>query len=123
MHTVEATAYYSCGLLAVPFGCHPAIPLAIMIDAGVGAWLGHGGFDFPGTGNYYHHIHHVAFDANFGTDNVPIDWLMGTFAATEEAAEDLWQNEKVGMKNNPTTLHVSRKEEEASVKKIKIKQS
>ena len=117
MHPIEATGYYSCCFLAVPFGCHPAIPLAIMIDAGVGAWLGHGGFNFPGTGDYFHHIHHVAFDANFGTSNIPIDWLMGTFAATEDDVHDIWRGDKVGMKNNKTSVHKSRKDQ---VDKIKI---
>ena len=110
MHPIEATAYYSCGFVAVLFRCHPAIPLAIMIDAGVGAWLGHGGFDFPGSGNYYHHIHHMTFDANFGTDNVPIDWLLGTFASTESDVNKIWKNEKVGMANNPYPVHASRNE-------------
>merc|ERR1739845_229973 len=61
MHPVEATMYYSAGFIAIPFGCHPIIPVAIIIDCGVGAWLGHGGFVFPGTGDYYHHIHHTTF--------------------------------------------------------------
>ena len=108
MHPIEATTYFTCALLALPFGCHPAIPLAILIDAGVGSWLGHGGFEFPGTGHYFHHIHHTTFDANFGTENFPFDYLFGTFAATEEDVNKIWKNEKVGLKHNPTGIHASR---------------
>lgn len=66
MHPVESTIYYSACVMALPFGCHPAIPLGIIIDCGIGAWLGHGGFVFPGTGNVYHQIHHLTFDCNYG---------------------------------------------------------
>ena len=83
---------------------------------GVCAWLGHGGFDFPGSGNYYHHIHHTAFDANFGTDNVPIDWLLGTFASTEDDITHIWSEKDVGMKGNPYPVHQSRKDLATKVK-------
>ena len=45
---------------------HIAVPLALIIDCGFAAWLGHGGFIFPGTGDYYHNIHHTHFDCNYG---------------------------------------------------------
>ena len=45
---------------------HVAVPLALIIDCGFAAWLGHGGFIFPGTGDYYHNIHHTHFDCNYG---------------------------------------------------------
>jgi len=44
MHWFEATAYYSASLMIVPFSVSPVIPLACIIDCGVGAWLGHDGF-------------------------------------------------------------------------------
>ena len=91
LHPVEAIIYFAACFLAIPFGCHPAIPLAIIIDSKVTAWLGHGGFVFPGTGDYFHHIHHTTFDSNYGTSNVPLDWLFGSFAATEDDVKKLWQ--------------------------------
>merc|ERR1712087_1045074 len=54
MHPVESTAYYSALALAWPFSCNPIVPLAILIDCAVGAWLGHTGFAFPGTGDIFH---------------------------------------------------------------------
>ena len=110
MHPVEATIYYSSCFLAIPFGCHPAIPLGIIFDCAVAAWLGHGGFVFPGTGDYFHHIHHTTFDCNYGTSNVPIDWLVGSFAATESDVKEIWKKngQRVGREGNVTKVHASR---------------
>lgn len=91
MHPIESTMYYACSFLALPFGCHPIIPVAMILDAGIGAWLGHGGFIFPGTGDMYHTIHHLVFDANYGTPNIPLDWMFGTFAATQDDVKGIWQ--------------------------------
>lgn len=91
MHPVEAFIYYSACFLALPFGCHPAVFLAIILDLGIAAHIGHSGYVFPGTGDYYHHIHHMTFDANFGNPNVPLDFLMGTFAATEDDVQKIWK--------------------------------
>ena len=46
------------------------MPLALIIDCGFAAWLGHGGFIFPGTGDYYHNIHHTHFDCNYGQGHI-----------------------------------------------------
>lgn len=90
MHPVESTVYYSAAFICIPFGCHPVIPAAIVIDAGIAAWLGHTGFVFPGTGDWYHNVHHMFFDANYGTPNVPIDWFLGTFSATGYDIKKIW---------------------------------
>jgi len=94
MHPVESTLYYTAALLAIPFGCNPVIPVALLIDCGIAAWLGHSGFVFPGTGDYYHSIHHTNFDANYGTSNVPLDYWFGTFAKNEDAVADIWIKSK-----------------------------
>ena len=45
MHVVEATLYYSAGMVPVLVaGLHPVVALAWIIDCAVGAWLGHDGF-------------------------------------------------------------------------------
>lgn len=58
MHPVESTIYYTGMCLAWPFGCHPIVSVALLLDLGIGAWLGHSGFVEPGSGNVYHTIHH-----------------------------------------------------------------
>ena len=57
MHPVESTLYYSAGFLALPFGLHPVFALGIVIDCGVGAWLGHDGFQWPGNADLAHYLH------------------------------------------------------------------
>ena len=44
MHPVEATLYYSAGVLPALFGLHPALALGCIADCAFGAWLGHDGF-------------------------------------------------------------------------------
>lgn len=90
MHPVESTMYYAACMLTWPFACHPIASLGIIIDCGIAAWLGHSGFVFPGTGDVYHQIHHTVFDCNYGTANVPVDWLFGTFAASYDDVKKIW---------------------------------
>jgi sterol desaturase/sphingolipid hydroxylase (fatty acid hydroxylase superfamily) len=107
MHWFEATAYYSASLCIVPFGVNPAIPLACIIDCGVGAWLGHDGFSFPGSTDVFHMRHHTSFDCNYGAQHVPIDKWVGTFAADEDSLDVIWADQKdnVGAKGNTTATH------------------
>lgn len=107
MHPVESTLYYSACFMAMPFGCHPAILLGIIFDCGIAAWLGHGGFVFPGTGDVFHQIHHLTFDCNYGTPNIGFDKFFGTYSATTEGVKYIWQksNQKVGREGNATAVH------------------
>ena len=57
MHVVEATLYYSAGLVPVLMGgLHPVVALAWIIDCAVGAWLGHDGFQVRSFLIYSIHI-------------------------------------------------------------------
>lgn len=108
MHPVESTLYYSAGFVPYLFACHPVICLGTMIDCAIGAWLGHSGFVFPGTGDVFHQIHHMVFDCNYGTNNVPCDLLFGTFAAVQEDVRKIWAKQRAGsygQKGNTTALH------------------
>ncbi|KAH8075758.1 fatty acid hydroxylase-like protein [Aureococcus anophagefferens] len=90
MHPVEATLYFSAALLVVPLGVHPSIPLACVVDCAVGAWLGHDGFQWPGSGDYFHQLHHAHFDCNYGAMHVPIDKWLGTYAGCKEDLKAIW---------------------------------
>jgi len=73
-----------------------AIAVGCIIDCGMGAWLGHDGFQWyfiaapcydmqsdcnqidpcaprPGSGDYFHHLHHAHFECNYGAMHVPMD--------------------------------------------------
>lgn len=32
-----------------------------------------------GSGDYMHYLHHALFEYNYGENNVPLDWLFGSF--------------------------------------------
>lgn len=73
------------------FGAHPAHAIAVIVDAFISAWIGHSGFQFPGSGNYYHTLHHRHFDCNYGTSHVPLDYWFGTFAAEKDDVKKIWK--------------------------------
>lgn len=117
MHPVESTLYYSAALMAVPFGCHPAIVFACIVDCGVGAWLGHDGFQFPGTGDYFHFLHHSHFDCNYGTTIVPLDKWFGTFIGKKEDLKRVWKGKvtSTGMQANTTSVHLPKEDKKIPI--------
>ena len=90
MHPVESTAYFSAALIPVCFGAHPLLFLATIVDCAVGAWLGHDGFQWPGSGDLFHQLHHAHFDCNFGAMHVPIDAWLGTYAGCRDDVSKIW---------------------------------
>jgi Delta7-sterol 5-desaturase len=78
MHPIEAMLYYSAAGIAVVGGRHCTIVLACVVDCAVGAWLGHDGFHFPGSGDDFHQLHHSLVECNYGTSIDAIDFWMGT---------------------------------------------
>merc|ERR1712216_144244 len=89
-----STTYYSSLALVWPFACHPAVSLAILFDCAIGAWLGHTGHVWPGTGDLFHQIHHMVFDCNYGNATTALDWLFGTYAATYDDVKKIWGHQK-----------------------------
>lgn len=90
MHPLEATLYYSASMMAVVAGAHPAVALGCIVDCAVGAWLGHDGFMWPGSGDAFHQVHHECRDCNFGAMHVPMDKWLGTFAARPSDVKKIW---------------------------------
>eukprot|EP00940_MAST-03C_sp_MAST-3C-sp2_P001967 g1967.t1 len=105
MHPVESTLYYSAALIPVYFGAHPAVAIGCIVDCAVGAWLGHDGFQFPGSGDYFHQLHHAHFDCNYGAMHVPIDKWLGTYAGRKEDVRKIWGKRPSGASANPTPVH------------------
>lgn len=99
MHPVESLLYYSACFIPIPFGCHPSVVLGCLIDCAVGAWLGHDGFEFPGSGDLFHQLHHAHFDCNYGTSIIPLDYFFGTAAASKGDLRRIW-GETAGRKNS-----------------------
>ena len=116
MHWVEATLYYSAAFLPVAFGVHPAIALGCLIDCAVGAWLGHDGFQWPGSGDYFHYLHHKHFDCNFGAMHVPMDKWFGTYAGKREDIKTIWGGRSAGAKDNASEGFTTHPESKSATK-------
>merc|ERR1711936_1196283 len=112
MHPIEATLYYSAALIPVSLGVHPVHALAVIVDCAMGAWLGHDGFMWPGSGDYFHMLHHKHFDCNYGAMHVPLDWLLGTYAGSKEEASQIWSGKPAGEEANDTPVHQSSTKED-----------
>ena len=52
--------------------------------------MGHDGFQWPGSGDFFHLLHHRHFDCNYGWPGGHLDWLFGTFAANKEEVSKIW---------------------------------
>jgi len=111
MHPVEATLYYTAALIPVSLGLHPVHALAVIVDCAMGAWLGHDGFMWPGSGDYFHMLHHKHFDCNYGAMHVPLDWLLGTYAGSKEEVSQMWGSKPSGIEANETPLHPESKKQ------------
>lgn len=96
MHPVEATLYYTAAFIPVMLGLHPIFAVCVIIDCGIGAWLSHDGFQWPGQGDYFHLLHHQHFDGNYGAMHVPLDWLVGTYIGCKEDLKKVWPVNEAG---------------------------
>ena len=79
--------------------------LTAIIDCAIGAWLGHDGFQWPGSGDYFHMLHHKHFDCNYGALHIPLDWLFGTYAGSKEDVKKIWGRTPSGEEANDTKVH------------------
>jgi len=106
MHPVEATGYYSAAFIpALWANCHPVFALTGIIDCAIGAWLGHDGFQWPGSGDYFHLLHHRHFDCNYGAVHVPLDWLFGTYAGSKSEVKKIWGKTESCEEANTSHVH------------------
>ena len=88
MHPVESALYFSYALLPCFFGAHVVAFLYIKTNLIAAAMLGHSAFAAPGTGSMPHYLHHSLVSVNYAESHVPLDYLFGTWAATEEEARE-----------------------------------
>ena len=87
MHPIEHLLYWSGSLLYFIIPTHPLIVLYQLNFAGVGAVVGHIGFDKIVTGDktamdthaYAHYLHHKYFEVNYADGTVPLDIVFGTW--------------------------------------------
>jgi sterol desaturase/sphingolipid hydroxylase (fatty acid hydroxylase superfamily) len=87
MHPVEHLLYFSTSLIHVIIPSNPILAIYQLHYAGLGAVVGHIGFDKIELGQkaacdshaYPHYLHHKYFEVNYGDGLVPLDKLFGTW--------------------------------------------
>ena len=87
MHPVEHLLYWSDSLIHLILPSHPLLALYNLNLTGVGAVVGHIGFDKIVAGNekamdthaFAHYLHHKYFEVNYADGNVPFDWIFDTW--------------------------------------------
>ena len=97
MHPLESTLYFSYALFPMVFGAHPIAVTYIFLNLIAAAMLGHSGFEFPAQGSQPHYLHHNLVGVNYAENHLPIDLLMGTFAADEDEAQKSMARRGVGV--------------------------
>ena len=94
MHPIEGFLYKTAMLMPCFFYFHPVLIHLIKIELDISAYLGHAGYDKPGSGDWYHAIHHMKMDCNYGTPAFPLDWLFGTLNYGKNGSEYEKENKK-----------------------------
>jgi len=97
MHPVEQALYFSSSLLHLLVPSHPLIAIYQLNFSGMGAIVGHIGFDKVVMGEdramdthaYSHYLHHKYFEVNYGDGSVPIDKILGTWHDGTHASDEL----------------------------------
>ena len=89
MHPIEGSIYSSTCIFPLLFWHHPMVVWIVKLDLAFKAYWGHDGYDYPGAGDWYHHVHHVKFSCNYGSSNLPFDWFFNMY----ETGEDVWDKE------------------------------
>lgn len=87
MHPVEHLLYWSGALLHLVLPSHPLLALYHIHVAGVGAVVGHIGFDKLVVGDNTafdahtraHYLHHKYFEVNYADGLMPLDRIFGTW--------------------------------------------
>ena len=96
MHPVEHLLYWSGTLLHLVIPSHPLLMLYHLQLSGVGAVVGHIGFDRIVLGKdtaldahtRAHYLHHRYFEVNYADGLMPFDRLFGTWHDGTEAADE-----------------------------------
>ena len=97
MHPVEHLIYFSGSLIHLLVPSHPLLVIYHLHIAGLGAIVGHIGFDkmvfdkdrSMDTHAYAHYLHHKYFDVNYADGLIPWDKWFGTWHDGTEQADAL----------------------------------
>ena len=99
MHPVEHLIYFSGSLIHLLVPSHPLLAIYHLHIAGLGAVIGHIGFDKIVAGDekaidthaYAHYLHHKYFEVNYADGLIPWDKWTGTWHDGTEQGDALMQ--------------------------------
>lgn len=95
MHPIEHVLYFSTVVVQWLLALHPVNALYQIHLAAFSPAMGHSGFEklrlgrrvAVDSGNYFHHLHHLYFECNYGGSLAPLDKWFGTFHDGGPAAD------------------------------------
>ena len=78
MHPIEGFIYNTGALVPLLFSHHPLMLNFVKIELTYSAVLGHDGHDYPAHGDWFHLVHHMKINCNYGSPAAPFDYIFGT---------------------------------------------
>ena len=108
MHPVEHLLYFGTALIHFIVPAHPVHVICHLMFFGLYAIVTHSGFEGLWRngkkrlhlGNFHHQMHHRFFEVNYGTLEIPMDKLFGTFHDGTEAG-DAMMKERLKTRTRP----------------------
>ncbi len=108
MHPVEHLLYFGTALIHFVVPTHPVHVICHLMFFGLYAIVTHSGFEGLWRngkkrlhlGNFHHQMHHRFFEVNYGTLEIPMDKLFGTFHDGTEAG-DAMMKERLKTRTRP----------------------
>lgn len=108
MHPVEHLLYFGTALIHFLVPTHPVHVICHLMFFGLYAIVTHSGFEGLWRngkkrlhlGNFHHQMHHRFFEVNYGTLEIPMDKLFGTFHDGTEAS-DAMMKERLKTRTRP----------------------
>ena len=108
MHPIEHFLYFGTALIHFVVPTHPVHVICHLMFFGLYAIVTHAGFEglwLKGKkrlhlGNFHHQMHHRFFEVNYGTLEIPMDKLFGTFHDGTEMGEAMMK-ERLKTRSRP----------------------
>jgi len=79
MHPIEHLFYYSCLCLSLYIWGSPFLFMWNGVHLSISPSASHSGYEDHFQSDQFHYLHHRFFECNYGTGDIPFDYIFGTF--------------------------------------------
>lgn len=79
MHPIEHLFYYSCLCFSLYIWGSPFFFMWNGVHLSISPSASHSGFEDHFQSDQFHYLHHRFFECNYGTGDIPFDYIFGTF--------------------------------------------